>query len=1384
MTFMVFFPLMTSPFAAERIDAYVRDVHFVQLGVKNGLTSNVNYDVIQDSRGFIWIAGGKGLNRHDAHEIRKFKHDPNRVESLANNRVNIIFEDSSENLWAGTQNGLDLFDRNLESFRHFKHDSRLPQSLSGNIIHALFEDHSGNLWIGSDGGLDRLTISDKGVFQITRQSGVISMSGLGAVYAVAETLDRKLWIGTDNGLYNWHPDSEHRQLFTHNPAQQDSLSYNKIRALYVDKSNTLWVGTQGGGLNRFEPDTKTFKVFRNRSDDPGSISNDNISDIYEDKSGSLWVTTGSGFNRTDKSRNRFIRYKVPYPMSGICEDTANRMWFSTPSGGVFVLDPNQKLFRNYSKQTDGLSSNRVRRIYEDIRGTIWIGTTTGGLNRFDRQTGSFIHYLNDSENLNTLSSNSVPAVYEDDDGFLWLGTWGEGLDRFDPATDRFVNYQHTESFGNDLITWITGGSNGRLWISTFGNGLALFDTKTSVFTHFRHKSNDNYSIAHDQIMSVSQISNGEVWAGTYGKGVSVLNPATERFHHYFHNSDDPGSLSDNTVRYTMEDSHGRIWVLTNFGLNRFDPDKNAFIRYFDKDGLPSNVLFGMVEDGEGMLWITTDKGLARFDPEKKLFQVYDKDDGLPSSFFSYAFGRTRDGHILFGGNDGFTMFNPKEIHDNLITSNVVLTKFELFNQPVPIGEGSPLHASISEISEITLANDQNNMGLYFAALNYTDPQKNRYSFKMEGFDKNWMETDSNRPFAIYSNLDPGQYRFHVRGSNNNRIWNEGTSIKIKILPPWWETYWFRILFLVGIAGFIWAIFQWRLRTVNAHRCQLEFEVKERKQTEAILRESEDRFMGLVSNIPGVIYRSACDKDWTMQFLSDYIEVITGFPPSDFIGNSVRSYESIINSDDTQRVRKTVLAAVEHKNPFEIEYRIVNADRTIRWIFEKGRCVYSNNGQVLWIDGAIFDITDRKQVETELTNYREHLEELVSSRTAELKSSNDKLVYEIAEHNRTAETLLQSQKMEAIGTLAGGIAHDFNNMLSVITGNVSYAVSQIDQEEEIYEVLSDVQDGAKQAQKLTNQLITFAKGGSPIKESTSIKQLIEESAKFVLRGTKVQCDFKFPNDLWTVELDSGQMNQVFTNLILNATQAMPGGGNIQIQAENNIVDSKNDMLLESGRYVKIMVKDQGVGISENNLTNIFNPYFSTKHKERGLGLSTTHSIIKQHGGYISVESQINIGTTFHIYLPSSTESAIQLNEAEKTEIKLDNAHQGHGKILIMDDEESILEMVGRMLNRMGYETIFATDGAQAIEMYRDAYQLQESFDVVILDLTIPGGMGGAETVIELLKIDPNTNAVVSSGYSNDPAMANYQDYGFCDVVPKPYTMTQLSEVLNKIFEDKE
>ncbi len=377
--------------------------------------------------------------------------------------------------------------------------------------------------------------------------------------------------------------------------------------------------------------------------------------------------------------------------------------------------------------------------------------------------------------------------------------------------------------------------------------------------------------------------------------------------------------------------------------------------------------------------------------------------------------------------------------------------------------------------------------------------------------------------------------------------------------------------------------------------------------------------------------------------------------------------------------------------------------------------------------------------------------------------------DITQRKRTETERLQLSKLESLGILAAGIAHDFNNILTVILGNISLALQ--DQRPDLNrERLTDAERACLQAQSLARQLLTFAKGGAPVKDLVSIPKLVTAAGTFACGGSTVRCDFDFPDNLWGVEADPGQLSQVVQNLIINALQAMPTGGTIKIHGENLLVKAKSALPLAAGRYVKISIQDRGIGIANENLLKIFDPYFTTKPQGSGLGLAVAYSIVKNHQGHIAVKSTSGRGSTFHIYLPASDKKFKQAPREARELLA------GTGKILVMDDDAMVLEVLGRMLASLGYEVQFARDGAEALALYAKAKDGGDPFAGVILDLTIPSGMGGKETMARLLKIDPRVTAIVSSGYSDDPIMANFQKYGFAGVIAKPFRISELGKVL--------
>ncbi len=523
--------------------------------------------------------------------------------------------------------------------------------------------------------------------------------------------------------------------------------------------------------------------------------------------------------------------------------------------------------------------------------------------------------------------------------------------------------------------------------------------------------------------------------------------------------------------------------------------------------------------------------------------------------------------------------------------------------------------------------------------------------------------------------------------------------------------------------------------------QLLKEIQERKNKEiqlrtqenllhaavASLRESEERYRTLAENAFDLICESS-EKGIYLYVSPNFNEVL-GYEPEELLGRKIYEF---LHPDEFHGISQTFNQAIKNMNTGQSTHRFLHKNGEWLWFESAGKPYRAPDGSIRVIF-ILRDITNRKQIE---------------------------------------EEMIKANKLESIGILAGGLAHDFNNILGILWGNLTMAKTHAEPGGKVHQRIAKAEMALIRARELTQQLLIFAKGAEPVKRISSIADLIAESVYFALRGSNIQCEFSPPHDLWLVEVDEGQMNQVFNNLIINAQQAMPDGGKIIIKAQN-VTTVENEGLLNEGKYIKLSFIDNGVGIPEEILRKIFDPYFTTKPKGTGLGLATVYSIIKKHNGYISVESSLNIATTFNIYLP-----ALEGNIPPQKIRKL-NYLKGNGRILIMDDETELREVLATMLAEIGYQVETAADGTEAIHLYTKAKQENKPFNFIIMDLVIPGGMEGKETIKHLLQIDPQIKAIVSSGYSEDPVMANYRDYGFCQVLKKPYTLEELLDILETL-----
>ncbi len=503
-----------------------------------------------------------------------------------------------------------------------------------------------------------------------------------------------------------------------------------------------------------------------------------------------------------------------------------------------------------------------------------------------------------------------------------------------------------------------------------------------------------------------------------------------------------------------------------------------------------------------------------------------------------------------------------------------------------------------------------------------------------------------------------------------------------------------------------------------------------------LKQSKEEFEKVINSIPDALYSALINKSGKIidSYYSPVVEKITGYPPSFFDGDK-NAWANIVHPEDLPKLRKrNTQAIIERQSQTRNEYRIIHKNGQVRYIRSSVTFNYLENG-LIRADGILMDVTEMKKAEIEL---------------------------------------MKVQKLESIGVLAGGIAHDFNNILTAILGNISLARLMGKENRKVAERLNEAEKACLRAKDLTQQLLTFSKGGAPVKKATSLSNLLKETATFLLRGSKVKPQFDFSDSLWLAEADEGQLSQVVNNLVINAKQAMPYGGILHIRAYNYFHDGHSDLPLEKGHYVCFSVEDSGVGIDERFIAKIFDPYFTTKKTGSGLGLAVTYSIIKKHKGHITVRSRAGEGTTFTVYLPALEKTKLEESRPEETIDTL----QGH--VLLMDDEEIILEVGGEMLRSLGLQVVTAKNGDEAIHLYQQRLKKNEKFDVVVLDLTVPGGKGGRETITELKKIDPSVKAIVSSGYSTDPIMSEFDKHGFDACVSKPYRIEEMANALRKVI----
>jgi ligand-binding sensor domain-containing protein/serine phosphatase RsbU (regulator of sigma subunit) len=753
--FMVSFVLSTSEFVAQS------RIIFNHLTIEDGLSQSSVTCIFQDKKGFMWFGTQDGLNRYDGYNIKIFKNNPGDSTTLTDNFIFSIYEDQSGTLYIETQSGtFHKYNPRSESFQVVIKDSLNLDQAKVSSVGALLQESTGIRWTGglSKGtGLERFDA--KSGEKIIFKHNPYDPSSLSddKVYSIFRDRSRNLWVGTFNGLDRLDERAGKFIHYKNEPGNPNSLADNWVWPIFEDSRGYLWVGTVRGGLLRFDPKTNSFLNYKNDPNDPTSINDNFVFSIYEDRGGVIWIGTNlSGINYFNPSTQSFEHHKN---------------------------DPGNK---------NSLSDDVVLSMLVDKKGIYWIGTRNGGLNKLDFHKKKFTCYNYNPSNINSIISNSVQSLLEDRSGNIWIGTYSSGLDMLNPLTGIFTHYINNpsdpSSLSDNRIYSLVEDKSGNIWVGTYGGGLNKLDRATNKFLRYQFKEDDTTSISSNATWSLAFDDEGNLWVGTFGGGVNVLNLDNQTFAYFKNNPDDSTSIADDNIIRIFKDRKGNMWIGTTKGLSRYSNENKVFINYDEKDGLANNFVYGIEEDDKGNLWLSTNNGLSKFNPGNETFKNYYYEDGLQGNEFNQnAYARDQaSGRLLFGGPNGLNIFHPDSLKDNLYTPPIVLTRYLRFNTDDE--EGKPIiEKGISERDSILLTYKDNIVTLEFAALNYYNSNENQYRYKLEGFNKNWIQL-GNEHTVTFTNLSPGDYTLRVIGSNNDGVWNEeGTSLFIEVTPPWWRT---------------------------------------------------------------------------------------------------------------------------------------------------------------------------------------------------------------------------------------------------------------------------------------------------------------------------------------------------------------------------------------------------------------------------------------------------------------------------------------------------------------------------------------------------------------------------------------------------------------------
>ena len=814
------------------------------------LSDNSIRAIIEDYKGFMWFGTEGGLNKFDGVNMNVYEKISNDSTGLSNNKILCLYQTKNNELWIGTASGLNLYNRNKNNFTQFYYNHSNKLSANYNVIKEIVEDDNGDLWIATQGGtcffdreknklvsfkeftkskqnfedklINTIIIDKEGrviagtddskLYKYDKHKGTITelyldnggfeTSNIEEIRQLTVTNNGSIWISTvGTGLFKikkiqgkhiWY------DTYLNNPNNYKSISYNDINRVCDYKKDEILVGTINGGLNIFNYKKNTFKRFQKNLFETNSIRGNSIWSIYKDSKNNIWI--------------------------GV---------FNVGINIIYSIPPKFTTYQHNHFNKNSLTHSSITSFLEDSVGNMWITSDGGGLDYWNRTTNKFTNYRHNPNNNKSLLSNAGLCLCEKKDGEIWAGFFGGGINILEKDKKTFRHITTKDGLSNNNVFSIVENKSGETFISCFGGGLNVYNDNTKKIKVYKNKLSDSNTIGNNDINILFIDSKNRLWIGFNDGGLDLMKHNRNNkvnFIHYKHSSANKNSISDNTILSISEDKKGNIWIGTRDGLNMFDVKTNKFIAYRKSDGLPSNTVVGIIEDDNNNLWLSTLNGLSMFNHRTKVFRNYTESDGLQGQKFNNraSYYKNTKGELFFGGNKGFSTFNPNKIKYDYSFPNLYITSFKLFNEEVEInGEISPLKKHITETSEITLTHKQSVFTFEYVAIHFKDYRKIKYAYTLEGLEKKWNFVGNKRT-ATYTNLDAGNYIFKVKSTNIEGDWNKNaTTIKITILPAWWSSWWFRALIIISVLLGLYSAYIIKIRNYKKQKAILKVKVSEK-----------------------------------------------------------------------------------------------------------------------------------------------------------------------------------------------------------------------------------------------------------------------------------------------------------------------------------------------------------------------------------------------------------------------------------------------------------------------------------------------------------------------------------------------------------------------------